>query len=162
MFEKLKRIYAQYDLMYINSKVESESKDYGACEFKINGLNVKFRVAKITPIKSGQFVTFWKRDLSGTIIPFDVKDSFDMFIVVVAKDDFFGHFLFPKSVLYAKGVISKNGIGGKRALRVYPFWDTVSSKHAKRTQQWQLPYFCQLDSNDSENETKIRNILSMI
>lgn len=41
---------------------EPESKEYDACRFKLNGLNIISRKAKITPKKIGQFVTFWKRN----------------------------------------------------------------------------------------------------
>lgn len=37
--------------------MESESAEYGASSFELNGYSIRFRVAKITPIKIGQFVT---------------------------------------------------------------------------------------------------------
>jgi len=39
------------------------------------------------------------------------------------------------------GIISKAGIGGKRAIRVYPGWDKPDSNQAKKTQAWQQYYF---------------------
>ena len=50
-----------------NLVLEAESQEYGACEFEMNNKQIKFRVAKITPTKIGQFVTFWKRIGSGPI-----------------------------------------------------------------------------------------------
>jgi hypothetical protein len=50
-------IYTPFQLTCSEPKIEAESGEYGACEFKLNGLSVKFRVAKITPTKIGQFVT---------------------------------------------------------------------------------------------------------
>jgi hypothetical protein len=44
---------------------ETESSEYGACHFKLNGNEIQFRVSKITPAKTGQFVTIWKRDEHG-------------------------------------------------------------------------------------------------
>jgi hypothetical protein len=38
-------------------------------------------------------------------------------------------------------IISTHLKEGKRGMRVYPPWDLPSSKQAKKTQQWQLPYF---------------------
>lgn len=40
---------------------EAESAEYGACRFALEGHSIVFRVAKITPTKTGQFVTLWKR-----------------------------------------------------------------------------------------------------
>ena len=40
---------------------EPENSKYGAYSFKVNDLNIRFRVGKTTPTKIGQFVTFWKR-----------------------------------------------------------------------------------------------------
>lgn len=122
-------------------RIENESADYGAAEFILRNQRVKFRVGKITPTKSGQFVTFWKRIGNGPIMPYDFDDSFDLFIVSVRVDNRLGLFTFPKNVLYEKGVISKNLCGGKRALRIYPPWDKTESIQAKKTQAWQLPYF---------------------
>jgi hypothetical protein len=45
--------------------LERESLEYAACSFKLNSMSVKFRVAKITPTKIGQFVTLWKRVSKG-------------------------------------------------------------------------------------------------
>lgn len=61
--------------------MESESIAYGAYMFKLNSMNVRFRVAKITPTKIGQFVTLWKRIGNGSIQPYDIVDSIDFFIV---------------------------------------------------------------------------------
>jgi hypothetical protein len=52
-----------------------------------------------------------------------------------------GQFIFPKTVLANKGIISKNGISGKRGIRVYPPWDVPNNKQAEKTQRWQLNYF---------------------
>jgi len=41
---------------------EAESAEYEAHFFKLNNLAVRYRKAKVTPTKTGQFVTFWKRE----------------------------------------------------------------------------------------------------
>lgn len=51
-------------------KIEKESKEYVACQFKLEGMNVITRNSKTTPKKVGQFVTFWKRINNGSIQPF--------------------------------------------------------------------------------------------
>lgn len=124
--------------------VEREGSEYGACSFKLNSMFVRFRVAKITPIKIGQFVTLWKRTKNGPIQPYDVTDEVDLFIISVRKDNQFGLFIFPKSILLQHKIISNNDQRGKLAIRVYPPWDIAISVQAKKTQTWQLPYFLEL------------------
>lgn len=136
--------YGSVGLHYTNLIRDRESQEYSACEFEMGGKHIKFRSAKITPTKIGQFVTFWKRIGSGSIMPYDVTDHFDVLIVSTRTADCFGQFVFPKEVLLQQGVISKNGVGGKRALRVYPVWDKTDSPQAKKTQAWQLLYFIEV------------------
>ncbi|SHF45742.1 MepB family protein [Pedobacter caeni] len=123
---------------------EAESAEYGACSFKINGLAVRFRVAKITPTKTGQFVTLWKRKGTGPIEPYQASDEIDLFLVSTRKEQCFGHFVFPKEALIKHGVLSDKRKEGKRAIRVYPPWDEATNKQAKKTQQWQLEYFMEI------------------
>jgi len=125
-------------------ELEAESKEYGACLLEINNLRVKFRVGKITPTKIGQFVTLWKRVGNGPIQPYDVSDPVDLFVVSVRKDKHFGQFVFPKAILYEKGIVSKNGLGGKRAMRIYPPWDITDNQQARKTQLWQVAYFLEI------------------
>ena len=126
---------------------EKESQEYAACTFEMNNKIINFRVAKITPTKIGQFVTMWKRIDNGPIMPYDLSDSFDLFVISVRKAEHFGQFVFPKSVLWQKGFVSKDGKGGKRAMRVYPPWDITDSPQAKKTQTWQLIYFFEIQPN---------------
>jgi hypothetical protein len=56
---------------------EAESAEYGACSFQLNRLAVRFRTAKITPTKTGQFVTLWKRTEAGPIAPYEEADEID-------------------------------------------------------------------------------------
>ena len=126
---------------------EAESSEYGACTFELNGLSIKFRTAKITPTKIGQFVTLWKRIEKGPIQPFDITDSIDLFVISTRKDNHFGQFVFPKSVLCEQGVISTNNKEGKRAIRVYPPWDKTTNKQAQKTQKWQLDFFLEIPSD---------------
>lgn len=122
-------------------QVEPESVEYGACAVEVNGKALRFRVSKITPTKVGQFVTFWKRIENGPIQPFDAADPIDFLVVSCRKGQLLGQFVFPKSVLCERNVLSVRGEGGKRAIRVYPPWDRPTSHQALKTQSWQLPYF---------------------
>lgn len=137
-------IYTQCQLKCSQPVMEPESAEYGACTFELNGFFIRFRVAKITPTKIGQFVTLWKRLGSGPIQPYDISDPVDFFVVSTRKDEHFGQFVFPKSTLGEQGVLSINGKGGKRAIRVYPPWDTGLNRQAQKTQQWQMKYFLEV------------------
>lgn len=135
---------------------EAESKEYEACRFELNGRIVFSRNAKITPKKNGQFVTFWKRNGRGTIEPFHETDRIDFYVVNVRNDSKFGQFVFPKSVLIKKGIISTDKKEGKRAFRLYPTWDKVKSKQAERAQKWQLNYFYEIN-----NLTNLNNVAEL-
>lgn len=137
---------------------EPESSEYGACRFVLNNSNILFRTAKITPTKTGQFVTLWKRINQGPIQPFDSTDSIDLFVISVRRDNHFGLFIFPKSVLIAKKIVSANK-EGKRAIRVYPPWDITTSKQAQKTQNWQMDYFLKISDNQSVDLSRAKSLL---
>jgi len=141
-----KVVYDTAGLHVSNYTTEPESKEYCACRFTVNGLNVHSRNAKITPKKAGQFVTFWKRSSKGPIAPFHESDAIDFFLVNVQTEDGVGQFVFPKSVLVKKGLISTDSKEGKRAFRVYPRGTITTSKQAQQTQKWQLDYYYIIDS----------------
>ncbi|MFI2742743.1 MepB family protein [Zhouia sp. PK063] len=151
-------IYDKCSLEISDFKTEAESKEYSACRFHLNGLNILSRNAKITPKKVGQFVTFWKRNGNGPIEPFNENDQINFYTVNVRTENEFGQFVFPKSVLIRKGILSTEKKEGKRAFRVYPNWDIVKSKQAKQTQKWQLNYFYQINSStDLKKVTELYN-----
>lgn len=122
-------------------EVHNESVEYLACSFHLNESKIIFRKSKITPKKVGQFVTFWKRSDLGPIIPYHENDMFDFFVVNSYNKEHFGQFVFPKSILIQKNIISNGEKEGKRAFRVYPPWENVTSKQAEKTQSWQKNYF---------------------
>lgn len=147
-------VYKKCGLEISNLTIEPESKEYGACRFELNGLNIVSRNAKITPKKVGQFVTFWKRKENGPIEPFNEKDFLDLYIVCVKDENEFGQFVFPKSVLIKRGIISSDRKEGKRAFRVYPNWVMAKNKQALKTQKWQLKYFYKIDDSIDCKEVK--------
>lgn len=91
-----------------NFKSDIESLAYGACSFELNRKKVQYRVSKITPTKTGQFVTIWKRNKDGITEPFDISDILDFLIITAKSDNNFGQFIFPKSILAEKGIITHN------------------------------------------------------
>ncbi len=147
-----KEIYDKCEFQISGFRIEPESKEYDACRFKLNGLNILSRSAKITPKKVGQFVTLWKRNGIGPIEPFGETDQIDFYTVNVRTENKFGQFVFPKSVLIKKGIISIHRKDGKRAFRVYPIWDEAKNKQAERTQKWQLDYFYEINNSTDINK----------
>lgn len=143
--------YSENKLNITNFRQELESSEYVACDVFFEGKNAKFRIAKITPKKVGQFVTLWKRENGGPIQPFSVLDPIDFVIIAVNSGTHLGHFIFPKKILAEKGIFS-NKKEGKRAFRVYPPWDSAKNMQAIKTQKWQLAYFA--DFTNFEIKTK--------
>ncbi|UIR57498.1 MepB family protein [Sphingobacterium sp. SRCM116780] len=144
-----KLVFQRCDVTLSNLKAELESQEYAAQNFDLESQCVKFRVAKITPTKIGQFVTLWHRNIAGITAPFEVDDPIDMYIIATQKDHNLGLFIFPKTVLFQKGILSHNGKGGKRGFRVYPIWDITINKQAQQTQAWQKLYFLDLTDHES-------------
>ncbi len=124
---------------------ELEGTEYDACQFELNGMKIISRSSKITPKKVGQFVTFWKRNKKGITEPFSEIDRIDFYVINVKTENNFGQFVFPKYELINKGIISTEKKDGKRGFRVYPKWDNAENKQAKKTQEWQLKYFYEID-----------------
>lgn len=151
-------VYDKCHLEFSDLKLEPESEAYDACQFKLNGRSILSRSAKTTPKKTGQFVTCWKRNKNGPIEPYDENDSIDFYAITVQTEKAIGQFVFPKSILLEKGIISTYKKEGKRAFRVYPSWDTPKSKQAHRTQRWQLDYFYELD--DSTDLKRVTDLYS--
>jgi hypothetical protein len=138
---------------------EPQSAEYEACRLGLDDQVVVFRVAKTTPTKIGQFVTLWKRPTSTSeIAPFDTGDGVAFVVVSVADDTHCGQFVFDQKILAAKGVMSIDGIGGKRAMRVYPPWTRPVAKQAIRTQNWQLKYFLVLEQNGNADVVQVRQL----
>ncbi|NMM29053.1 MAG: hypothetical protein HHJ12_17660 [Glaciimonas sp.] len=118
---------------------EQESEEYGACRLCLDLRDVAFRVDKTTPTKIGRFVTIWKRPMPGDeIARVDSRDGVDFVAVSVADATHRGQSVFDQTALLKHGVMSRDGQGGKRAIRVYPPWGKPVVKDSIRDQQWQL------------------------
>ena len=139
-----KSVFIPCGLAMTDVETELESQDYCAHTFKFGNRNVKFRAAKITPTKTGQFVTLWKRNEIGITVPYHIADNYDFYIIATRQDSNFCVFIFPKEILLEQGVLSSDSNAGKRGFRVYPIWDLTSSKQAQKTQLWQVKYFIQI------------------
>lgn len=148
--------FSSLKLKISNLITNTESTEYEACSYKINNRVLISRKAKITPKKIGQFVTIWKRDVNGITAPYTDTDSFDYFIISCHREEQSGVFIFPKTVLIEKGIISSTKKEGKRGFRVYPSWDKPNNKTSIKTQEWQLNYFAllPLGENNIQKETQ--------
>ena len=142
-------------------KLDPESAAYGACSFQLNGKTIQYRVSKITLTKTGQFVTLWKRSKDGITEPFDVSDDLDFIIITARSGENIGQFIFPKSVLAEKEIITRNGKEGKRGIRVYPPWDITTNKQAAKTQHWQTKYFLTIKTDDTTNFEWIKQLFEI-
>ncbi|PZF74333.1 MepB family protein [Taibaiella soli] len=142
-----------------NVETDPESIEYSGYNFTLNDQNIKFRVAKITPTKTGQFVTIWKRNEKGVAEPFHITDNFSSLIVATRTDKNFGLFIFPKEVLREQKILSDDNSAGKRGIRVYPPWDITTNKQAQKAQRWQTEYFIDLSGNDSTDFEKVAELL---
>ncbi|OPA74183.1 mep operon protein MepB [Paenibacillus selenitireducens] len=130
---------------------EPQNSDYGAGIFQLNSKSVRFRVAKITPTKMGQFVAFWEKDLDHKNQAFSYENATDLLVIHTFTNNThdFGQFVFPKEVLVQQNILKTATAKGKMAIRVYPSWDTPTSKQAIATQKWQLPYFVHVNNKNS-------------
>jgi len=142
-----KEVYIPYNLTLSNLQIEDEGREYNACNFKLNNLKIINRNSKITPKKVGPFVTFWNRSQNGITQPFHENDDFDFYVINVKRNENIWQFVFPKSILIEKSIVSSTSKDWKRGFRVYPSWDITTNKQAQRTQGWQLKYFYTIDES---------------
>jgi hypothetical protein len=143
-----------------NLKQNLERGEYGACSFELNGKAIQFRVSKITPTKTGQFVAIWKRNKDGITEPFDISDDIDFVVVTSKCGENFGQFIFPKFVLADNGIITRKGKEGKRGIRVYPPWDIATNKQAEKTQSWQTKYFLTIKKDNTTDLDLTRELFA--
>ena len=141
---------------------EAESQEYGAHRFKLNDKKIIFRVAKITPTKTGQFVSIWKRNEQGITAPFDITDDLDFLMIVTKTPTQFGFFIFPKKVLHENRILSDEIRDGKRGIRVYPIWDEATNKQAQKTITWQTEYFVDLTDKNQIDLNRATDLLSTL
>lgn len=144
-----------------NITQDQECEEYSGFNIEINQLKLKFRKAKITPKKAGQFVTLWRRNSEKQTEPFNETDNFDFYIIAAEQEEKFGFFIFPKNVLIVRQILTTNQKEGKRGFRVYPDWTKTENKQAEKTQTWQTNYFINLTNNEQKNIEKLKAIINV-
>lgn len=138
---------------------EKQNAKYGAGIFQLSSKTIRFRVAKKTPTKIGQFVAFWEKDEMNQNRPFLSADAPDLLVITTFENDHaFGQFIFPKDTLIQQNILRSGSSKGRMAIRVYPVWDYPTSQQAQQTQAWQLPYF--VDMREM-NPTSIQKSVDM-
>lgn len=151
-------VYDKHDFVFSDLKIHTESKEYGACSFALNDFKIEHRRSKITPTKTGQFVTIWKRDLEGKTAPYSNIDDIDFVIITVKKEAQLGQFVFPKSILIEKGIFRSEIKEGKRGFRVYSPWESANNKQALTTQNWQSHYFFEVGEKDHDDIMPLKKL----
>lgn len=139
--ESAQQLWQTAGLAWVDAVPEPESSDYCAHTLTLGGRPAVFRVAKTTPTKVGQFVTLWQRSAQGPIRPFDMDDGVALFAIQAGSGAGLGMFMIPAHTLARHGVVSIDGKGGKRAMRVYPPDVETISAQARRTQKWQCEFW---------------------
>lgn len=142
-----------------NVVTEKESQEYYANIFELNKQKVKFRMAKITPTKTGHFVAIWKRNENGITEPHNVDDEFEFYLIGARQAERFGVFIFDKTVLSENRILTSKKGEGKRGIRVYPNWSETENKQAQKTQNWQTKYFVEIVN---ENETELKKVKKLL
>ena len=154
--ERLHNKILQNNILQID--MDKSAQKYYGLDIRLHNIKIKSRISKITPTKTGQFVTFWKRSIAGTITPYDDKDPFDLLVVNLAQQNKIGQFVFPKSALVEKNIISSGNNIGKNAFRVYSPWEQNLNKQAKDTQLWQSNYFIEISDTASLDIKKLHSL----
>ena len=144
-----------------NVENELESQEYFAHNFELNNQKVKFRMAKITPTKTGQFVTIWKRNENGITEPHNLSDKFEFYIIATREETKFGVFIFDKTVLSENKILTNKKDEGKRGIRVYPTWSLTTNKQAQKTKNWQTKYFVEISNEEKIDINKVKKLLNL-
>ncbi|WOV86756.1 MepB family protein [Sporosarcina oncorhynchi] len=156
-----KMIYEPKNLTLKSVQEEQQNSKYGAGTFQLSSKTVRFRVANITPTKVGQFVAFWEKDENNKNQPYSYEEAPDLLVITTFKNDSeFGQFIFPKEVIFKQNILRSCSTKGKMAIRVYPSWDSPTSKQAMKTQEWQLPYFIDMSKPNLLTEEKMVELYS--
>ncbi|PEN45860.1 mep operon protein MepB [Bacillus wiedmannii] len=151
-------IYKPNELIITNLKEEQQNAEYAGCLFNLNNKTIRFRVSKITPNKTGQFVSFWEKDDNMQNQAFSYDAAPDLLVITCIDDNKLGQFIFPKEILLIEKILKMQSQKGKMAMRIYPIWDIPVSNQAKKSQMWQLQYFVDLSDHNNLSLDKLLNL----
>lgn len=154
-------LFEALNLEISNVCFEEETGDYCGYNFQLGTLNIKYRKAKITLKKIGQFVALWKRDTAGNTEPYSLDDDFDFYFIETEYKHNQGCFVFPKTTLAEKQILSVKEKEGKRGFRVYTIWDIPENKQAINTKNWQILYFIDLIKDKKKSVNKLQELVKL-
>lgn len=124
-----------------NIVLHDDNAKYSACEITINNKKTCFRKGKITPTKSGHFVSLWKHSDKSNI-PYDINDNYELYVFEIEYDkDKLGYFIFPSAILSKHKILSTDDSIGKLGFRLYGPMYKLKNKTSINTQKWQSVYF---------------------
>lgn len=150
-------VFSKLNVIISHLLPDLECDEYLGHNFQLDQFSIKFRKAKITPKKIGQFVTLWKRNpVNKQNEPFTYQDPFDFYIIFCKNDDRTGFFFFSKQILTHQNILTTHSKDGKRGFRVYPTWDSPPNRQALKTQAWQQDFF--IDFSDNNFLEKLRQL----
>ena len=110
-------LYEPNHLTIKNILEETQNSDHGAGIFQLNSKSVRFRVAKITPTKIGQFVAFWEKDEANKNQAFSYDNATDLLVInTFGRNGIYGQFVFPKEVLLKQNILKTSKTKGKMAI----------------------------------------------
>jgi hypothetical protein len=165
MFEEINKIespiFKTFGSRIVNVTEDKECPNYYGCTFQLGSQQIKFRKAKSTPKKIGQFVTLWKRGPNGRTVPYDLDDDFDFYIILSEYGHQCGFFVFPKEILARMGILTSDVRKGKRGFRLYPEWNVPVNNQSLRTKKWQKEYFIEID-NEEKTIEKLQKMFTPI
>lgn len=152
-------IFEKSNLTISDLTQDLECEEYAGYNFTLNHYKIKFRKAKITPKKIGQFVTLWKRNPeTKETEPFQSDDHFDFYIILTQHENNLGFFFFSRKALTQYHILTSKTKEGKRGFRVYPDWDFPENRQAEKTKNWQQKSFIYL--SESNHLEKFQHILN--
>jgi len=105
-------IYKANGLILSDVNEEKQNAEYDGYTFRLSNKNsskhIRFRVAKITPNKLGQFVSFWEKDSNHVNQPFTIDNTPDLLVIsTFSETDKSGQFVFPKDILIKKILLNR-------------------------------------------------------
>ena len=92
-------VYKPNNLMITNLKEEKQNAEYAGCLFHLNNKTIRFRKSKVTPNKTGQFVSFGRKMKICEIERSLIKVAPDLLVITCIADNKLGQFIFPKEIL---------------------------------------------------------------
>ena len=154
--ELIENIYKPNNLSVTCLEEESQNDKYGGGKFMLSSKSIRFRVAKITPKKTGQFVAFWEKDKNNKNQALNYNQAPELLVInCLGSNEEFGQFIFPKAILLKHQILRSDTSKGKMGMRIYPAWSFPESKEALKTQAWQAAYYIDLSDTNTLSKNRL-------